>query len=167
MSVSILAITSGRIQSLAGVDTLSFVSVMRPFAIGDMLLESPRGRLPRAVRAGWPTVTAALGAVVVGLVGNVLLDPVKLEVLELSLPQPPDRLRSRQGTLRAGVGRDDFALSQSSQESDVHRNAGRWISISHRSLGRRTASGSFFDGSFGLPARCGSRRSPLGDRTNR
>ena len=82
LCVSILTITSGRIEALAGVYTLAFLSVMALFAAGNMLLKSRRGRLPRDVRAGWPTVTVALLAVLVGLAGNVLLDPVTLEIFQ-------------------------------------------------------------------------------------
>ena len=82
LCVSILAITAGRIEALAGVYTLAFLSVMALFAVGNMLLKSRRGRLPRTARASWPTVTAALLAVLVGLVGNVLLDPINLEIFE-------------------------------------------------------------------------------------
>jgi amino acid transporter len=80
--VSILVITAGRIEALAGVYTLAFLSVMALYAVGNMLLKSRRGRLPREVRAGWPTVSGALLAVLVGLVGNILLDPITLEIFE-------------------------------------------------------------------------------------
>ncbi|HEB88533.1 MAG TPA: APC family permease [Deltaproteobacteria bacterium] len=82
LCVSILLITEGRIDALAGVYTLAFLSVMALFAIGNMLLKTRRARLPRAVRAGWPTVTTALFAVLLGLVGNILLDPITLEIFE-------------------------------------------------------------------------------------
>ncbi len=82
LCASILTITAGRIEALAGVYTLAFLSVMALFAVGNMLLKSRRGRLPREVRAGWPTVSAALVAVLVGLVGNVVLDPITLEIFE-------------------------------------------------------------------------------------
>jgi hypothetical protein len=75
-------ITSVRIQELAGVYTLAFLSVMALFAAGNMLLKSRRGKLPRAVRASWPTVTTALLAALVGIAGNLLLDPVTLEIFE-------------------------------------------------------------------------------------
>lgn len=82
LCVSILAVTAGRIEELAGVYTLAFLSVMALFAVGNMLLKSRRGKLPRTVRASWPTVTTALLAVLVGLVGNILLDPITLEIFE-------------------------------------------------------------------------------------
>jgi amino acid transporter len=82
LCVSILAITAGRIDALAGVYTLAFLSVMALFAAGNMLLKSRRGRLPRDVRAGWATVSTALVAVLVGLVGNIVLDPVNLEIFQ-------------------------------------------------------------------------------------
>jgi amino acid transporter len=78
--VSILAVVRGRIGTLAGVYTLSFLGVMALYALGNMLLKLRRGRLPRAVRASWPTVAVALCAVLLGMLGNVLLDPVSVRV---------------------------------------------------------------------------------------
>lgn len=80
LCTSILFVTRGEIATLAGVYTLSFLSVMALYAIGNMLLKKKRGRLPRAERASWPTVVVALIAVLVGLVGNILLDPLNVEV---------------------------------------------------------------------------------------
>ncbi len=80
---SILAATGGDVGTLAGVYTLSFLSVMALFAFGNMLLKVKRGRLPREVRAGWLTVLVAFAAVVAGLVGNVLLDPRYVRVFGL------------------------------------------------------------------------------------
>ncbi|MGD8826281.1 MAG: APC family permease, partial [Myxococcales bacterium] len=83
LCVSILFITQGDISSLAAVYTLAFLSVMALFAAGNMLLKVKRGRLPRAVRASWPTVTFALFAVILGLLGNVLLDPINVEIFQI------------------------------------------------------------------------------------
>ncbi|MEZ4699315.1 MAG: APC family permease [Rhodothermales bacterium] len=80
LCTSILFVTGGKIETLAGVYTLSFLSVMALFAIGNMLLKRSRGRLPREVRASWPTVTLALIAVLIGLVGNIVLDPRNVEI---------------------------------------------------------------------------------------
>jgi len=80
LCVSILLVTGGSIETLAGVYTLSFLSVMALYAVGNMLLKLSRGRLPRSVWASWPTVLTALLAVLAGLLGNVLLDPLNVEV---------------------------------------------------------------------------------------
>ena len=80
---SILALTGGDVGTLAGVYTLSFLAVMALYAVGNMLLKVARGRLPRAVRASWPTVVVALIAVLVALVGNVLLDPAYIRVFSV------------------------------------------------------------------------------------
>ena len=82
LCVSILLITRGEISSLAGVYTLAFLSVMALFAIGNMLLKVKRARLPRAVRASWPTVTFGLVAVLLGLLGNIILDPINVEIFQ-------------------------------------------------------------------------------------
>jgi len=81
--VSILVATEGEVITLAGVYTLSFLSVMALFAVGNMLLKIRRSQLPRSVRAGWPAVIVALIAVLVGLVGNVLLDPEYVRVFSV------------------------------------------------------------------------------------
>ncbi|RME28053.1 MAG: APC family permease [Deltaproteobacteria bacterium] len=78
--VSILAVTAGDVERLAGVYTLSFLSVMALFAVGNMMLKVKRGRLPRAVKASWPTVLVAFLAVLVGLAGNVAMSPANVEV---------------------------------------------------------------------------------------
>jgi len=80
---SILVITSGRIEVLAGVYTLSFLGVMALFAVGNMLLKVKRARLPRAVQASWLAVLVALLAVCAGLVGNVLLNPAYVKVFSV------------------------------------------------------------------------------------
>ncbi|MCA9607131.1 MAG: APC family permease, partial [Myxococcales bacterium] len=93
VSCSILAATSDwtdftagegpiklKVDTLAGVYTISFLAVMSLFALGNMMLKIKRGRLPRETRAGWVTVTIALAAVLVGLLGNVLKDPEGVRV---------------------------------------------------------------------------------------
>ncbi|MGE0784264.1 MAG: APC family permease [Sandaracinaceae bacterium] len=72
---SILAATGGVVETLAGVYTISFLCVMTLFAVGNMLLKATRSRLPRDVKASWPTVVTAAAAVVVGLIANLFLDP--------------------------------------------------------------------------------------------
>jgi len=80
LCTSILFVTRGDIETLAGVYTLSFLSVMALYAGGNMLLKKTRGRLPRSERASWPAVIIALVAVLLGLMGNILLDPLNVEV---------------------------------------------------------------------------------------
>ena len=73
LSVSVLLITQGNLESLAGVYTLSFLSVMALFCLGNILLKVKRSRLPRPIRAPWLYVITALLAVVVGIVGNTIM----------------------------------------------------------------------------------------------
>jgi hypothetical protein len=82
LCVSILTITAGEIKALAGVYTMAFLAVMALFAIGNMLLKTRRERLPRKERASWPTVSIALVAVLMGLVGNIMLDPINFEIFQ-------------------------------------------------------------------------------------
>lgn len=80
VACSIMAATGGDVETLAGVYTISFLCVMALFAVGNMLLKSKRGRLPRSEKASWPTVVIALIAVLLGLVGNLFLDPENIRV---------------------------------------------------------------------------------------
>jgi amino acid transporter len=80
LSVSVLLITEGELKALAGVYTLSFLSVMALFALGNILLKVKRTRLPRPSRAGWTTVIVGIIAVIVGLVGNAIMNPPYLRV---------------------------------------------------------------------------------------
>jgi len=68
----------GNVRSLASVYTLSFLCVMGLFAFGTILLKYKRGRIRRSIKATWPTCFAALAAVLVALIGNVVLAPAKL-----------------------------------------------------------------------------------------
>jgi amino acid transporter len=53
LSVSILLITRGELEALAGVYTISFLLVMTLFGLGNVLLKIKRSRLPRPERAHW------------------------------------------------------------------------------------------------------------------
>lgn len=75
LCISILSITKGSIEMLAGVYTLSFLSVMGLFAGGNLLLKRKHPNLHRTTKANVKAVFAALVAVIIALVGNILLDP--------------------------------------------------------------------------------------------
>ena len=80
LCVSILLITQGELGPLAGVYTISFLAVMAFFAIGNFLLKSKRGKLPRPVYAGVVAVLVALLGVLAGLFGNIKIHPDYLVV---------------------------------------------------------------------------------------
>ncbi len=80
LAVSVLLITEGKIDLLAGVYTLSFLSVMALFGFGNVLLKVKRSRLPRPIRASWPAVIIAIAAVLAGLYGNATMKPEYLEI---------------------------------------------------------------------------------------
>ncbi|MCP5535002.1 MAG: APC family permease [Akkermansiaceae bacterium] len=87
LSVSVLLITRGDLKSLAAVYTLSFLSVMALFAIGNLLLKIKRANLPRPSRASYLTVLVALSAVMVAIWGNARLNASYLVVfLEYLVP---------------------------------------------------------------------------------
>ncbi|MCF6212749.1 MAG: APC family permease [Flavobacteriaceae bacterium] len=75
LSVSVLLITQGNVKLLAGVYTISFLSVMALFGIGNILLKVKRAKLPRPEQASWIAVIVAIIAVVFALSGNVLMVP--------------------------------------------------------------------------------------------
>ncbi len=87
LGVSVLLITRGEIKALAGVYTISFLSVMILFGLGNILLKINRARLPRPERATWLSLTVAMGLTLVGLIGNAVLEPRYLVVfLEYFIP---------------------------------------------------------------------------------
>jgi len=65
---------NAQIKKLAGLYTISFLSVMALFGLGNVLLKLKRRNLPRPARAPWISVLIAIGAVLAGLVGNALID---------------------------------------------------------------------------------------------
>ena len=75
LAVSVLLITNGNVGLLAGVYTISFLSVMALFAIGNILLKIRRNQLPRPEKATWLSVFLAIVAVLCALAGNILMDP--------------------------------------------------------------------------------------------
>ncbi len=87
LCVSVLLITNGPLGPLAGVYTISFLSVMAFFTLGNFLLKRKRPNLPRPVYASVLTVTLALLGVLVALYGNVVIHPDYLVVfLQYFLP---------------------------------------------------------------------------------
>lgn len=75
LSVSVLLITMGKVTLLAGVYTISFLSVMLLFGFGNMLLKIKREKLPRPERSSWMGLLIAIVAVTIALVGNVVMQP--------------------------------------------------------------------------------------------
>ena len=75
LSVSILFITHGAVETLAGVYTISFLAVMGLFGIGNILLKVKRKRLPRPEQASWFSVLVAVVFVVIALTGNIIKEP--------------------------------------------------------------------------------------------
>ena len=75
LCVSVLLITQGNVKLLAGVYTISFLSVMALFGIGNILLKVKRAKLPRPEQASWIAVIIAIIAVIFALSGNVLMPP--------------------------------------------------------------------------------------------
>lgn len=75
LACSVLFITRGNVALLAGVYTLSFLSVMALFGIGNILLKQKRSSLPRPESAPWLGVLLAISAVLVALAGNLLMPP--------------------------------------------------------------------------------------------
>jgi len=77
---SILFITAGQLAPLAGVYTISFLSVMAFFGFGNILLKFKRARLPRPEYAPPIIVVLGITGILVALYGNVKLHPEYLVV---------------------------------------------------------------------------------------
>lgn len=77
LTVSVLLITHGNVKLLAGVYTISFLSVMALFGIGNVLLKVKRNQLPRPEKATWISVLFAIAAVLVALMGNIMMAPLE------------------------------------------------------------------------------------------
>lgn len=75
LSISVLLITNGNVKLLAGVYTISFLSVMILFGIGNILLKVRRKQLPRPEKASWGSVLLAILAVGLALIGNITMTP--------------------------------------------------------------------------------------------
>jgi amino acid transporter len=75
LTISVLLITNGDVKLLAGVYTISFLSVMALFGIGNILLKVRRNSLPRPEKASWFSIFVAITAIVVALVGNITMEP--------------------------------------------------------------------------------------------
>ncbi|MBK9421819.1 MAG: APC family permease [Flavobacteriales bacterium] len=80
LCLSVLFLTNAETDALAGVYTISFLTVMAFFAIGNFLLKMKRSRLPRLETASVAAVSVALTGVVLALYGNVRLHPEFLVV---------------------------------------------------------------------------------------
>jgi len=80
LCLSVLFVTKGKLEALAGVYTISFLCVMTFFGIGNFLLKMKRGNLPRPVYASPFAVSVAIFAVILALYGNIKLHPEYLVV---------------------------------------------------------------------------------------
>ncbi len=80
LSISVLIITKGNVNLLAGVYTISFLSVMGLFVAGNILLKMKRKTLPRPERAPWFGLIIAMIGVGVALWGNIIMPPKVVEV---------------------------------------------------------------------------------------
>jgi len=75
LTISVLLITNGNVKLLAGVYTISFLSVMALFGVGNILLKVKRNSLPRPEKASWFAIIVAITAVIFALVGNLIMKP--------------------------------------------------------------------------------------------
>lgn len=78
LCLSILVMTGGKLLSLAGVYTISFLGVMTFFAIGNLILRETRPDLKRTYQGPLIYVILAGLATLAGIVGNILIDPKNL-----------------------------------------------------------------------------------------
>lgn len=75
LCISILLITKWNVKLLAGVYTISFLSVMSLFWIGNVLLKIRRSKLPRPEVASWFSLFIAISLTILALIWNILMKP--------------------------------------------------------------------------------------------
>lgn len=80
LCLSVLFVTQGEIGPLAGVYTISFLTVMVYFGYGNFLLKIKRARLPRPEYAAPFVVAIAVFALIAALYGNIKMHPDYLVV---------------------------------------------------------------------------------------
>ena len=80
LAVSVLMVTKGELDALAGVYTISFLSVMALFGLGNILLKVRRAKLKSDTRASWPSLIVAIGAVLIGIAGHLVMNPEHFRV---------------------------------------------------------------------------------------
>jgi hypothetical protein len=83
LCTSILLITGGKLLSLAGVYTISFLGVMSMFAFGNLILKETRTELKRTYHAPLIFVILAFFATLFGILGNIRINPQYLSFFEL------------------------------------------------------------------------------------
>ncbi len=74
LCISVLFVTNGHLESLAGVYTFSFLAVMALFGIGNLLLKYKRSKLPRPERAHGLVVIIAVFCIIAAFLGNMKLN---------------------------------------------------------------------------------------------
>jgi hypothetical protein len=74
-----------------------YVAASGRIAVGNILLKIRRRQLPRHYRAGWPTVVTELAAIVLGLIGDLALNPRNVWVFLLFTPGLIERLGRQWG----------------------------------------------------------------------
>lgn len=80
---SMYLVLNGKVESLANVYTVSFLSVMGLFALGNMMLKYKRHALYREVESSWPGTVMAMVMVVIALIGTFVKDYEILAVFAL------------------------------------------------------------------------------------
>jgi hypothetical protein len=83
LTSSLYLLLNSSVNTLAGVYTVAFLSVMSLFAMGNMLLKYKRAKLPRAITTPWIFVVLGWASVVTALVGNAIYDPNVLKYFSI------------------------------------------------------------------------------------
>lgn len=79
MFVILFGLYGGKsLDSLAGVYTIAFLSVMFLFAVGDFILKYKRRRIPRETRAIRPSIFIAMFGCIAALIANIMAAPRNL-----------------------------------------------------------------------------------------
>jgi amino acid transporter len=83
LCISILLLTRGNLLSLAGLYSIAFLGVMGMFALGNLVLKQSRPELKRTFTAPRIAVFLAFVVTVLGIAGNVIIDPMSLAYFAL------------------------------------------------------------------------------------
>eukprot|EP01095_Lingulamoeba_sp_RSL-Kostka_P016361 TRINITY_DN7987_c1_g2_i1.p1 TRINITY_DN7987_c1_g2~~TRINITY_DN7987_c1_g2_i1.p1 ORF type:complete len:672 (+),score=192.22 TRINITY_DN7987_c1_g2_i1:37-2052(+) len=71
---SLYCLVKGDVNTLSSMYSIAFLCVMMLFALSNIMLKYKRDECPRVVKAHWLTVILALSGVILGTLGNIILN---------------------------------------------------------------------------------------------
>lgn len=74
--VTLILVTQGSMESIGGVYTVAFLSVMFLFCVSNLMLKHTRSELHREAKARWGVVILCMAALILAIVGNCVTQPI-------------------------------------------------------------------------------------------